>query len=135
MTDQGGYTSGPAQETAVQRMVMNKAPLLASPGVVLPNSLYYDNYTCSVNACESTTYFARDKISFNSTNLNGNTSCYIPSVLFTGNIFLVGTLPSDLIFDASTMTTDFSADVSQAWFSMDKGWGFNCVQNVIYYLV
>jgi len=50
MADAQGYVaSGGASQGAVQRMVMNKAPLLASPGVILPNTLYYDSYTCSVN--------------------------------------------------------------------------------------
>lgn len=129
MSDIQGYTAPGAANPAgaIERMVMNKAPLLNTPGTVLPNTLYYDRISCSVNAAESMNYFSRDKIAFSSFSTRTNTSVYIPSVLFTGNCWSV----MNFTFDSDTYNTP---GTHSAAVYADEGWGAMSIGSIIYYL-
>lgn len=136
MTDVAGYRqdgslpAGSPGDAEVAKIVNNKGPLLNAPGTKLANSLYYDVFSSAVFAPELQNYYARDIIAFQSKTIGGQSSVYIPSVLFTGNTHLrfklQGTSGSPILWPNSI------PDGSH--FILNEGWGASCVRSHLYYL-
>ena len=127
MADATGYKqeSGSSSDEVLRSIIFNKLPLLNSPGELIPNTLYYDAHNSSVAAAETTNFFARDRIAFNSKSFGSAPSISIPNVFFTGTCFVVMELDD---------TAVWPGNVTDSGFYMPHGWGFHAIENIIYYL-
>lgn len=139
-TDITGYRSeggalGQQQNVSDQlrKILMNKTPLLNSPGTVIENSLYYDVTSSSVSAVEAQETFCKDRINMSSFTFGSSPTAYIPSVLMAGSTFLVATLPN-LKYSAGKKFSDIAASPASNYFYAPQGWLFNCIQSVIVYM-
>lgn len=135
MTDITGYRSdGGAlgQDQGVSKelrsILTSKLPLLSAPGAVMENSLYYDINSSSVTAVEEQETFAKDRIVLNNFVMGSAPSCYLPSVLFTGNAYWFIELP-DITLPANANVND------PAWaFCAPHGWGFAALKDITVYM-
>ncbi len=129
MADAEGYRqtddAGGSSEV-LRSIIFNKLPLLNSPGELIPNTLYYDAANSSVQAAEQTNFFGRDRIAFNNKNFGSTPSVHIPNVFFTNTCFVI----AELEYQTATWTNAASDDK----FYMPAGWGFHCIDNIVYYL-
>jgi hypothetical protein len=126
MADAEGYRQDSGATTSdetLKSIIMNKGPLLNSPGELVPNTLYYDSHNCSVQAAELTNYFGRDRIQFNTKTWGSNPNVNIPNVFFTNTCFAVMELPTDAVWNSI-----------DGGFYMPHGWGFHAIDNIVYYL-
>ena len=118
----------------LRRILTNKLPLLNSPGTVIENSIYYDVTSSSVSAVEMQETFAKDRINMSTTIFGSAPTAYIPSVLFAGNVYLVGTLPNIQYPTPAAASDKFSTLTADCEFYAPNGWLFNCIQSVIVYM-
>ena len=119
----------------LRKILTNKLPLLNSPGTIIENSIYYDVTSSSVSAVEMQETFAKDRINMSTTIFGSAPTAYIPSVLFAGSVYLVGTLPNISYPTGASSTAKFSAlDKAGCEFYAPEGWLFNCIQSVIVYM-
>jgi len=127
LPSESGNTLGGAGQSAlsaqVHRILTPKLPLLNTPGSVLENTIYYDVNSSSVSVLEEQASFAKDRISLNSVALGSTSTAYIPSFLFAGNVWWVGSLKSSVI---PTTTNDR--------IQANQGYGFNLLRNIIIYM-
>jgi hypothetical protein len=135
MTDIMGYRSdggalGQDQSVTpqVQNILSSKKPLLAAPGTVIENNLYYDVTTCTVSPVEQQATFAKDRIVNSNMTMGAAPSTYLPSQLFAGNVYWVGELPE------ATYSETASAATADHHFYAPQGWGFAALQSVIVYM-
>ena len=141
-TDVTGYRSsdttlgggGANVSDQLRKILTNKLPLLNSPGTVIENSIYYDVTSSSVSAVEMQETFAKDRINMSTTIFGSAPTAYIPSVLFAGNVYLVGTLPNISYPTPASATDKFSSLDKDCEFYAPEGWLFNCIQSVIVYM-
>ena len=122
---EGGNTLG--GDSSLSRQVHNiltpKLPLLNTPGSVLENTIYYDVNSSSVSVLEEQATFAKDRISLNSVILGSNATAYIPSFLFAGPVFWVGSLLSSATYIGGTGNI-----------LAPQGYGFSLLNNIIIYM-
>lgn len=124
-TDGGGLGQSQGLTDQLRRVLMAKLPLLNAPGTVLENTLYYDTNSSQIEAVEAQSTFAKDKIAFSSTAFGAAATAYIPSVLFAGQAWIVGSLPEDW---------KMSANNDGRQFYLPEGWGFDLIRNLIVYM-
>lgn len=131
MADAEGYRQDSGATTTdeiLKQIIFNKLPLLNSPGELVPNTLYYDQHNCSVQAAELTNFFARDRIQFNAKGWGSAPAINIPNVFFTNTSFVVMELPDDAVW------ADQALVAGEDGFYMPHGWGFHAIENIVYYL-
>ena len=126
LPSESGQTLGGdnALSRQVHRILTPKLPLLNTPGSVLENTIYYDINSSSVSVLEEQATFAKDRISLNSTVMGSTATAYIPSFLFAGNVWWVGSLNSQALM------LNHYADR----FKAPHGFGFHMLRNIIVYM-
>lgn len=133
MADAEGYREGEAtsSEEVLRGIIFNKAPLLNSPGELVPNTLYYDAQNSSVQVAECTNFFGRDRIAFNNKSFGSSPTVYIPNVFFNNTSFVV--------MELDTTQAAWPNNVGQLTdrengVYLPHGWGFAAIESIVYYL-
>lgn len=129
--DNGGLGQDQRVSDQLHGILTSKLPLLSSPGTVIENSLYYDVSSSSVSAVEMQETFAKDRITFTSTNIQTAASAYIPSQLFAGTVYWVAQIP-DITTRAARAAADTANNGLRVYFP--QGWGFAAIQSIILYM-
>ncbi len=131
-TDMGGLGQDQKVSQQLHGILTSKLPLLSSPGTVIENSLYYDVGSSSVSAVEMQETFAKDRITMTNTNYNAAASAYIPSQLFTGNVYWVSQFTNPTVTPGARAPDDEAGGAFR--FYTPSGWGFNAIQSLIVYM-
>lgn len=133
-SDGGGMLGSDASLTPqISKILMNKLPLLNSPGSLIENSLYYDVNSSTISAVEMQETWGKDRIQLTSNDFNGSATGFIPSVLFCNTTFVK--------FVMKDLTWADGYDAGGGWefdgdnrFFIPAGWGFWAIQDILLYM-
>ena len=111
------------RQQQIMGYLASKRTSLSAPGTML-NSLYYDNYSSSVEAVECTFNTGRYINSLSSPTFGGSSTVILANNDFVGEVYLHLELPN--IFGPTP------SDPTAAQQTLSRGWGYGCIASIQY---